>query len=74
MKLCDYFQKRQTGACGALAVIIVGLGPAEICHDTIAEILGDMAAESSDRLGRGAMLASNHLAPFFGVELSGNFG
>jgi hypothetical protein len=52
----------------------VGLGPTEICHDTVAEILGDMSPESIDWLGRGAMVASNHLTPFFGVELSGNFG
>ena len=49
-------------------------GPAKISHDTIAEVLGDMAAESSDRLGRGAMVARNHRTPFFGVELSSDFG
>jgi hypothetical protein len=32
-----------------------------------------MAAESSDRLGRGTMVPGNHLAPFFRVEPSGNF-
>jgi hypothetical protein len=33
-----------------------------------------MSAESSDCSGRGTMVAANHLTPFFGVELSGNFG
>ena len=64
----------QTGAGGAFAVIIVSFGPAEIGHDAVAEVLGDVSAESSDRLGGGAMVSSNHLAPFFGVELSGDFG
>ena len=64
----------QAGAGGALAVIIVGLGPAEVGHDPIAEVLGDMSTKSSDRLGRGAMVSSHHLTPFFGVELSSDLG
>ena len=49
-------------------------GPAKISHDTIAEVLGDVPAESSDRLGRGVMIGSNHLTPFFGVESSSELG
>jgi hypothetical protein len=49
-------------------------GPAEIGHDIIAEILGDMSAESSDCLGRDEIVASNHLTPFFGVEPHGDLG
>jgi hypothetical protein len=66
------FQNRETGACGAFAIIIVGLRPAEICHDAIAEVLGNISAEPSDRLGCGTMVAGNHLTPFFGVKLSGD--
>jgi hypothetical protein len=50
----------------------VSLGPAEICHDAVTEVLGDVAAESSDRLSRGTMVPGNYLAPFFRVELSGD--
>src|SRR6516225_454694 len=72
VELRDLFEDRESGACGAFAVIIMSLRPAEICHDPVAEVLGDISAESSDRLGCGAMVSSNHVAPFFRVEPRGN--
>jgi hypothetical protein len=57
-----------------LDIVVVGLGPAEIGHDAITQVLSDMSAKPSNRVGCSTMVAGNHLPPFFGVEPSGNFG
>ena len=48
----------------------MGLGIAEVGHHAVAEVLGDMAAEAVDRLGCGAMILGDDLAPFLGVEMA----
>ena len=65
---------RQACACSTFGVIFVRLGPAEIRHKTIAQILGDVAARTGDRFSCGKLISRDQLTPFFGVELSRNFG
>ena len=52
----------------SFGVVIVGLWPAEERHYTIAEILGDVTAETVDRVCRDALIPTHRLSPFLGVE------
>jgi hypothetical protein len=67
-------QYREGSADGAFAVVVVGLRPAEISHHAVAKVFGNVSAESSDCVGRGTLVAGNHLPPLFGIELAGNLG
>jgi hypothetical protein len=49
----------QAGSRGSFRIIFVGFGPAEISHNAVAEVFGDVAAITGDRLGCGAMVASS---------------
>jgi hypothetical protein len=55
-------------------IVVVRLRIAKERHHTVAEVFGDVASITGDRFGGGAMIGSNHLTPFLGVELSGDFG
>ena len=44
------------------------LGITEQRHHSVAQILGDMAAEAGYLLGRRAMVSGHRFAPFLGVE------
>jgi hypothetical protein len=63
----------QAGAGGALSIIFVRFGPAEIGHDAVAEIFGDLTAVTCDGFRRAMMITAYQVAPFFRIELSRNF-
>ena len=67
-------EDRQSRPSGSLGVVVVGLGPTEVGHNTVVEILGDVAAITGYRFGRGAVIAGHRVAPLFGIEPRGNFG
>jgi len=58
----------------SLGIRLVSLGPAEIGHHPIAEVLGDMPAEALDGLCRHAMVLADDLAPLFGIQMAGDLG
>ena len=62
-------EDRESCACGALGVVVMRLGPAEIRHDAVAEVFGDVPAESRDRFCCRAMVSRDYLAPFLGIKL-----
>ena len=64
----------QAGADRPFSIVVVSNRPAEIGHDTVAEILGNVTAESNDRFSCGAVISSEYLTPFFGIEARRNFG
>jgi hypothetical protein len=68
VELGNRVENRQARACGPFRVAVVCLRITEIGHHAIAEILGDVTAELGYGLGRGAMIRSDNLMPFFGVE------
>ena len=69
VELRDRVEDREARAGGAFGVVVVRLGPAEIGHHPVAEILRDVAAEAGDRFRRRAMVPGDDLAPFLGIEL-----
>jgi hypothetical protein len=60
----------QAGAHGALSVIFMGAGVAEVDQEAIAEILRDMPIKAGDHLGAGLLIGAHHLPQVFRVELS----
>jgi hypothetical protein len=67
-------EQRQAGMHSAMRGIFVGLGPAKVDQQTIAEILGDMSIEVLDDLGTGGLMGAPHLPQVFRVELAGEAG
>ena len=68
----DRVEQREARTRGALRIIVVGLGPAEVSHHAVAKILRDVTAEAPYRFGCGAMVPGDRLAPFLRVQLRGN--
>jgi len=64
----------QSGPHGALGVIFVGQGVAEVDQQAIAQILRDMPLKTGDDLGAGLLIRPHHLAPLLGVELTSKHG
>jgi hypothetical protein len=64
----------QPGPHRPLGVIFVRQGVAKVDEQPIAEILGDMPLITGDDLGTGVLIGPHHLAPVFGVELTGEHG
>ena len=67
VELRDGVYECETGTGGAFAVIVVSLGPAEIGHHSVTEVLADVATITGDRFARGAMISGDQLTPFFGI-------
>ena len=68
------FEHRQACPGRTFRIVVVCRRPPEISHHAIAEIFGDVAAESGNHFGGGTMISGDRLAPFFGVEPRGNLG
>jgi hypothetical protein len=51
--------------------ILLCFRPAEIDHQTVAEIRGDVTAQACDRRRRGAQILSGDLAPVLRIQTSG---
>ena len=64
---------REAGADCALCVVLVRLRPAEVDHQAVAEILGDVTAKASDRRCRVTLILRRDLAPVFGIQMSRDF-
>ena len=62
------------GPHGALRIIFVRLGIAEVDEQAIAEILRNMAVKALDHLGTGVLIGAHDLAQVFGIELAGERG
>ena len=69
VELRNRVEDREARARCTFSVIIVGLGIAEECHHTVAEVLGDMPAEALDGLRRRAMVLADDLPPLFRIKL-----
>ena len=52
----------------ALSIVVVRLGISEVRHHTVAEILGDTAAESLYGFRGGPMICGHRRLPFFRIE------
>jgi hypothetical protein len=74
VKIGYSLEDRQAGAGSALRIVVMGFRVAEECHNAIAEILRDMAAEMLDGLRRRAMIFDDDFAPLLGIEMAGDLG
>jgi hypothetical protein len=59
----------QASRHGALGVIFMGAGVAEVDQQAIPQILGDMAFEAGDHPGAGVLIGPYHLTEIFRIEL-----
>jgi hypothetical protein len=67
-------QHPQPGSHGALGIVLVRLGVAEVDQQAVAQILGDMALVAGNHFGTGLLIGPHHLAEVFWVELAGEHG
>ena|SRR6185437_16645080 len=72
IELRDSIADSEAGADCTFGVIVMGLRVAEEGHYAVAEILDDVAAEAGYRLGDGALIRGDDIAPFLGVQSRGN--
>jgi hypothetical protein len=61
-------------AYGAVRIVLVGLGEAEVDENAVAEILGDVASEALYQLGGSLLQGADDVAEIFRVELTGEAG
>jgi hypothetical protein len=73
VKLRNRVEDREARARGALGVVVVRLGPAEVGHHAVAEVLRDTSAEALDGLRRRAMVLADDFAALPGIEMAGDF-
>ena len=57
----------EAGAHPPTRVVFVGLRIAEIDHEPVADILGDMPLEAAHRVGADLLISTQHLAQIFRV-------
>ena len=67
-------QNRKARAGGAFRIVVVRLRITEIGHHAVAEVLGDVAAETLDGLRRRTMVIGNYFPPLLGIEMAGYLG
>ena len=56
---------------GALGIVFVRLGIAEVDQQAIAEVLGNVAVKALDHVSAGGLIGTYHLAVVFRVKLPG---
>jgi hypothetical protein len=61
----------QAGTHSPPGIVLMGLGPAKIDQEPIAEQLGYIAFKALDHFGTGRLIGPYHLAQLLGVELFG---
>ena len=71
VELSDRLDDAEPRADRALCVIFVGVGVTEIDQQAVAKILRDVTVEAGDHLGACVVVGAYDLAPFFGIELTG---
>jgi hypothetical protein len=52
-------ERRQAGAGSSFRIVVVGLGIAEVRHNAVTKVLGDMPAEAFDGLRRDPMVLAD---------------
>ena len=67
-------EQRQAGMHGAVRGVFVGLGPAKVDQQAIAEILGDIALVGLESGSGHGLVGTHHRAIVFRVELLGQCG
>jgi len=72
VELGNRVEDREARACRTLSVVVMRLRVPEVSHDPVAEIFRDVPIEPGYRFGGDAMVARHSLAPFLGIELSGD--
>jgi hypothetical protein len=68
------FDHPQTGPHGALRIIFVREGVAEVDEQAVTEILRNMPLKAGDHLGARVLIGSHHLTQLFWVELASEHG
>jgi hypothetical protein len=68
------FHHSQSSSYCPLRIIFVRLGIAKVDQQPIAQILRDMPLKAGDHLATGVLISPHHLAPVFGVKLTGEHG
>jgi hypothetical protein len=61
----------EPGASGALGIVLMRLGIAEIDQHAIAHIFGDKTAKAGGSVGNTAMIGADDLAQILGIEARG---
>ncbi len=74
VQLVHGIDDRQPGAHGPFGVVLMRLRDAEEAHQTVAQVLVDMAAKSFDCIRGGALICGRDLAPILGIEAGCNLG
>jgi hypothetical protein len=64
----------QAGAHGALGVVLVGAGKAEVGDDAVALVLGDVAVVAGDLLAADPLVGGEEVGEILGVELLAQLG
>ncbi len=59
---------------GALGVVLVRLGPAEVHHQPIAKVLCDVPLETGHNLAAGTLIGPHDFAQLLRIELTGQLG
>ena len=70
----DRIDDRDSGARRPFGVVVVRLGPTEVRHHSIAQKLGNMAAEARNHLCCRAMIIRREFAPFLRIKPRRNLG
>ena len=68
VELCYGLEDFKARARGALTVVVMCFGIAEIGHHAVAEVLRHTPAEAIDGLRRRAVILADNLTPFFGIQ------
>jgi len=63
----DCVDNRESGAHSALGVVLVRLWVAEVNDQSVAEILGNMAAQAHDSLAGAPLILRGYVVPLFGI-------
>src|ERR1700756_2710084 len=69
VELRECVENRQARSRGTFAVVVVGLGIAEVRHYAITEVLRDMTVEALNCLCRRTMVLPDDPPPFFRIKL-----
>src|SRR6516162_5256237 len=64
----DRVDDREPGASGALGIVLMRLGIAEINEHAVAHIFGDKTAKAGDRVSHTAMVGADDLAQILRIE------
>jgi hypothetical protein len=67
-------ENAQSGVDGPLRVILMRLRPAEVYHQAIAEVLGNVGVVAFNDLGAGGLIGADDISQVLRIELAGKPG